>query len=49
MDEHFILVSHVVTRWNTLTPLLVRMAVELEELGFEYSDDENVYVKEETQ
>jgi hypothetical protein len=41
------MVSLVVGIWNTLLPTLIRMADDLEELGFQYSDDEQVYIKEE--
>jgi len=41
------MVSLVVGSWNTLLPTLIRMADDLEKLGFQYTDDERVYVKEE--
>lgn len=40
-----LLVSHVVTRWNTLLPILVEMAVDLGKLGFRYSDSEDIYIE----
>lgn len=38
------MVSLVVGRWNTLLPTLIRMADDLEDLRFRYSDDEQVYI-----
>ena len=46
--DNSIMVRLVVGRWNTLLSTIIRMADNLEELGFRYSDDEKVYVKEET-
>lgn len=34
------MVNLVVGRWNTMIPTIIRMADDLEELGFQYSDDE---------
>ena len=42
-----LMVSLVVGSWNTLLPTLIRIADDLEELGFRYSDDKQVYIKEE--
>ena len=33
------MVSLVVGSWNTLLPTLIRMADDLEDLGFRYTDD----------
>ncbi len=43
MSDESLVVSLVVGSWNTLLPTLIRMADDLEELGFRYSDNEQVY------
>ena len=47
MPELFTLVSHVSITWNSFLPYLVKLTDRLEDLGFQYIDDNVTAPKEE--
>ena len=48
MPEAFSMVSHVDITWNSFLPYLIKLAGQLEDLGFRYVDNKVIALKEET-